>query len=476
MLAQSLYATGGWFAAFLAFLAAAFFALRFARASATLLLVSLFFGGASFGVLRTTLMPSELPRAFAPLLDTSVMLDGKVVANPDVRETANRLTLLVERDGARTNVLAVVPLYPSVRYGDLVRVEGRLVKSVPFDTDGGRMFRYDRFLEKDGVFAIVENASLEIVAPREGMMDEMRGFFSDLKFRGIDALSAALPEPHASLASGLILGGKQGLGAELLDAFIRSGLVHIVVLSGYNVMIVAEFVMRVLGGLGKRYAALIAAAVIGGFVLAAGAGAASLRAGLMAGIALYGRATGRTYDALRALMLAALVMLMWNPLLLAYDPGFQLSFVATLGLIFGAPLVERRLLFITSRFMREIAGATIAAQIAVLPLLLYQNGLFSLIALPANLVVLPFVPVVMLASFAALLAGALFPAVAPALAFPAYALLSLIIMIVEHLSAFPLAAVSVPAFPFALALLAYALFALFIRREMKSFAKNQKEK
>jgi competence protein ComEC len=338
------------------------------------------------------------------------------------------------------------------------------------------VFRYDRFLAKDEIFLLLQNASLDVVASRKGFFERARGFFSDLKFAGIDALAVALPEPHASLASGLILGGKQGLGAELLDAFIRSGLVHIVVLSGYNVMIVAEFVMRLFGGLAKRTAAAAAALAILAFVLAAGAGAASLRAGLMAGIALYGRATGRTYDAFRALAAAGLLMLLWNPLLLAYDPGFQLSFVATLGLIFGAPVLERKLAWVKMRFMREIAAATIAAQVSVLPLLLYQNGLFSLISLPANLLVLPFVPFTMLASFFALLGGVIVPALAPILALPAYALLSFIITIVEHLSALPLAAVSVPAFPFAFVILAYVLLVFFVRRELRSInIKSEKQ-
>lgn len=458
--------------AFLTFLVGTFLLLKFLRGSSLYLIATVFLVGASIGAFRTTLVSSTLPEPFVVLLETHVSLEGRVVRDPDLRESTVRLTLDVEYDGSHTRVLAVVPPFPSVRYGDMVRVEGTFVEPETFDTDGGRVFQYDRFLAKDGVFAVVENASIDVIASREGLFDEARGFFSDQKFAGIEALSVALPEPHASLASGLILGGKQGLGADLLDAFIRSGLVHIVVLSGYNVMIVAEFVMRIFGGLAKRTAAGAAAITIFAFVLAAGAGAASLRAGLMAGIALYGRATGRTYDAFRALAVAAALMLIWNPLLLAYDPGFQLSFVATLGLIFGAPLVERRLAFVRTRFMREIAAATIAAQVTVLPLLLYQNGLFSLIALPANLLVLPFVPLAMLASFAALLSGALVPTLAPLLALPAYAILSLIIAVVEYASTFPLAAISVPAFPFALVLLAYTLLALLVRRELRLINKS----
>lgn len=452
---------------FLLFLSCVFFVLARFKKGRAYILAGLFLLGASAGALRTEFSREELPPEFAEMLGERVTLEGKVVTDPDVRETTVRLTLLVEAENAHTKVLAVVPVFPEVRYGQTVRVEGVLKQPEAFGTDGGRVFRYDQFLAKDGIFAMVQNGSLEIISERHGASDTIFGFFSDLKRSGIDALAVALPEPHASLASGLILGGKQGLGEELLDAFILTGLVHIVVLSGYNVMIVAEAVFRTFALFAKRYSALVAGMVITAFVLTAGAGAASIRAGIMAGIALFGRATGRTYDACRALLVAGALMLLWNPLLLLYDPGFQLSFIATLGLIFGAPITEHWVKFIRIRFLREIVSATIAAQIAVLPLLLYQNGLFSLVSLPANALVLPFVPLAMALGALAGLCGFLVPAIAPFAGLPAYAILSIIIGATEFFASLPMASLSVPAFPFALVILSYGALAFFVRRTAK---------
>ena len=415
--------------------------------------------GIVLGMGRVALMPAALPDAFHPLVETTSTLEGIVVVDPDVRERNQRLTLELEQDGEKTRMLAVAPLYPEVRYGERVRVTGTVALPEAFATDGGRTFRYDEFLKKDGVFLIMHNAALTVVGEREELGVEIRGFLSDSKFHGIDALGAALPEPHASLASGLILGGKQGLGEGLLDDFITVGLVHIVVLSGYNVMIVAEFVMRIVGVMKRRFAVIAGVSAIVLFVLAAGAGAASIRAGIMASIAVYARATGRTYDALRALVLAGFLMLLINPLSLLHDPGFQLSFIATLGLIFGAPIIARYLTVIRSEFVREIAAATIAAQISVLPLLLYQNGLFSVVALPANLLVLPVVPLAMLASAFAGVVGYLAPVVAPVFGMPAYALLSYVIGVVEISAALPFAAFSLPAFPFVFVLISYGVLA-----------------
>lgn len=458
----------GWFVvSFLLLLTCACFIISRVRTSSTFLVATIVLLAATLGAARAELAHDELPPSFVVLLDTPVTLEGKVVADPDVRETTARLTLAVEERGEHTKVLAVVPLFPHVRYGESVRVHGTLKTPEPFETNSDRTFRYDRFLAKDGIFALVSDASLEVIAPRTGLIDSVRGFFSDMKFAGIDALSVALPEPEASLAAGLVLGGKQGLGDRLLDDFIRVGLVHIVVLSGYNVMIVAEAVFRAFSFASIRIAAPLAAAVIFGFVLAAGAGAASIRAGIMAGVALFGRATKRRYDAFRALVAAGILMLFWNPLLLMNDPGFQLSFVATLGLIFGSPITERWFHRVRPAFLREVVATTIAAQISVLPLLLYQNGLFSLVSLPANVLVLPFVPLAMAASAFAGFVGFVAPLLAPVAGLPAYALLFLIVRVVEFAAHVPLAAITIPAFPFSVVILSYGFLMWYVSQKEK---------
>lgn len=433
-----------WYAVFLSALLAT---LYFSKRASVFLLVSVCLLGAAVGIGRTAFVPTTIASSFASLVGTETEIEGVVVADPDLREQTQRLTVEITEEEETTRILVVAPLVPEVRYGERITAFGSIEAPEPFETDGGRTFRYDQFLSKDGIFAIMSRATIEVVGEREGV-GHMRGALSDIKVAGLNALSVALHEPHGSLAGGLILGGKQGLGEDLLNDFIRSGLVHIVVLSGYNVMIVADFIMRIFSLFAERIAAPAAGISIVLFVLAAGAGPASIRAGIMACIALYGRATGRTYDAFRALLLAGALMLLWNPLTLVHDPGFQLSFIATLGLIFGAPIVERYLAFIRSGFLKEIVASTLAAQIAVLPLLLYQNGLFSVVALPANILVLPLVPLAMLFSALAGVAGLLVPVAAPALGFPAYLLLSYITSVVTFTSNLPLAAFYIPVFPF----------------------------
>ena len=182
---------------------------------------------AALGIARVWGMPNEAPPELLSRMGSETTVEGIVRADPDIRETTQRIVI----DTEEGRILAVAYLYPEVSYGERVRVTGTLARPEPFDTDGGRVFQYDRFLAKDGIFVIVERASVEIIEGRSGVWEAVRGTLSDLKRGFLSSLAAALPEPHAALAGGLVAGGKQGLGENLLDAFIVSGLVHIVVLS-----------------------------------------------------------------------------------------------------------------------------------------------------------------------------------------------------------------------------------------------------
>ena len=433
------------------------------------LYVSLFLLMFVLGSLRVLVVPQELPERYAQLIGTAVTLEGVVVADPDIRESAQRVRVEVREGEETVRILAVLPLYPSVAYGDVVTVEGVLSYPETFATDGGREFDYPHFLAKDGVLATMNRAQVTIRETNDDVLTHAMRFLYRVRHTFEQGVSRALPEPASALATGILTGGKQGLGKLLLEAFTISGLLPIVVLSGYNVMIIAEAVLRGLRLAPKRVALLLAGVTILLFVLASGAGASAVRAGIMAGVGLFARATGRTYAALRALALVFVCMLIFNPLLLLYDPGFQFSFVATIGLVVGAPIISKRLTWVKSTSIRELLAATLSAQIFVLPLLLYQTGNLSLVAVPANILALPAVPFAMLFSFVAGIAGLVAPAIAVYVGLPAYALLSFIIGVATMSAALPFASLVVPAFSFGFVLLLYALiaFAMFNMKKAK---------
>lgn len=426
------------------------------------------------GIERVSVVPIGIPQGSSSLINQAVELEGTIVAPPDLRESNSRLTTEIEKEGVRFRIIASAPTYPAFHVGDRVRITGKLTKPKPFDGEGGRVFRYDQFLAKDGVFALVTPAHAEVIGRDPGVWLAFLRVLEDIKDTFVRAIQAAIPEPESALAVGIIAGGKQGLGKQLLDAFTVAGMLQIVVLSGYNVMIVAESILAALRFVPRRISLLIAGIAIALFVLAAGAGTAALRAGIMALIALYARGTEHTYDVLRALFMALVLMVLWNPYLLAFDPGLQLSFMATLGLILGSNLIELRLGWIKNPVLREMLATTLAAEAAVLPILLYQSGNLSLVAVPANILAMPVLPAAMafsaIAALAAFIFGSFLPLIPMLVGIPAYVLLWYVISIAQVSAQVPFANVILPAFPVWLVPIAYGVLGWMVWKGKKKAA------
>lgn len=486
---RSLFVFGWEPKVFVLLLAALFAVAAFLKPRRAYTLGAVFCLFVAFGMVRASLTDTPLPSSFASNLRHRVSYEGVVVADPDVRDANQRVKIRVESGDETTTVLAVAPRYPAAAVGDRVWVSGTLQTPEPFADDNGRIFRYDKYLERDGVRFLLSYAYIRVESSAPWY--SIPAALARVKHVFLDGIAATLPEPYASLAGGVVIGGKSGLGKDLQSVFVRSGLIQIIVLSGYNVMVVAEWVMAALAltKLPRRWGAVAGALAVLVFVGIAGASATALRALLMAFIALYARATGRTYVAGRALLFVVLLMLLWNPLYLVFDPGFGLSVAATAGLIWLAPIIERGLQNFRrvrqvqrhpdassgapglsetlsensagrANFWTNATATTLAAQVAVLPLLLYDTGNLSLVAIPANLVTMPVVPLAMglsaLAGFAGMLFGSFAPLFGIVLAYPAYLAVACLILIAQKSAELPLAAFTLPPFPFWLVLVAYA--------------------
>lgn len=457
------------FILFLFLLAGSFCVWYIARGEKRALFVAVFAVATALGVMRFDMAygGAESP-VLARAVGTSVSLEGVVSAEPDTRDdrvllavSADALVLPDGRYPVSAGVLVTVAQYPEWKYGDRVLVSGVLEYPKNFENEQGREFDYVSYLKKDGISYRMFARTARITGEGEGSAVKEALFSFKRKF--LSALSLLFPEPHASLLGGLLVGAKESLGKELLDDFRAVGIVHIVVLSGYNVTIVAEAIMRSMGFLPRVWALSAGALSIVAFAVMTGGGATIVRASVMALLVLLARATGRTYDITRALFLAGFLMVFVDPDILVFDISFQLSFLATLGLLYGPPILEKYVSFIPARFhLRDFALATIATQIFVLPLLLLNMGELSLTALPVNLLVLPAIPLTMLLGFLAGVAGMIAGSATLALAFPAYILLSYALLVVNVFSALPFASVGIAFFPVWLAILFYGAYAFVI--------------
>ena len=350
----------------------------------------------------------------------------------------------------------MAPLHTEVAYGDTIRVEGKLQIPENFETGKDRTFDYPGYLAKDGILYQMSFAAIERLSENDGNFLKAWTIWSKQKY--LAGLARALSEPQAGLAGGITVGDKRGLGEELSQTFRTVGLTHIVVLSGYNIVVVVEALMRFLSRFPQTFRLSLGVFVAIFFAAITGFASASSRAVAMATIAILGRATRRTYLASRALGLVATLMVLWNPYVLVFDPGFQLSVLATTGLILFSPLFASRLSWLPSKFgLRDIASATLGTQLAVIPLLLYQNGQLSLFALPANLLALAVIPWAMFLSLIASIFGLISGIVAPIFGLPAYALLSYVIYVAKAFVALPFSALSIPVFSVWWLMFIYAL-------------------
>ncbi len=399
----------------------------------------------TIGMTRMELAKSNFGHSpLQTLVGEQVTITGGVVRDPEMR--AKSLHLYIETESADV-LLVTADRYTSVAYGDVVEVTGTLKAPESFVSDTGRLFDYPSYLKARGVEYQVAFATVTVAASGHGNIVLAKLY--TLKHMLQDSINAYLPEPASALGQGLLLGVGEALGEEIETAFRQAGLIHIVVLSGYNIMLIVTFMMLFLRPLRTGPVKLMLSLLaIAAFALMVGLSATVWRASLMAAILVIATAYHRQYLVLRILLLTAVVMVFINPWLLVYDIGFQLSFMATFGLVLIAPQLERIFSWVPELYgLRTFFFATIATQLAVLPILIYQIGEVSLISVVANVLVLPFIPVAMLLTFLMALFGLIIPSLTSLIAWPAAMVLIGIIKATVWFAALPYSAVAVPVVP-----------------------------
>jgi competence protein ComEC len=411
----------------------------------------------SCGVVRFQMRDVAPPQIFESYVGEKVRLVGEVVDEPELKENNKKINIEVDVEGEIVNILASVNLVDDVAYGDELVLEGKLEKPANFITEQGKEFDYINYLRKDNILYLIDFPKVEITSRGNGNF--IKSYLFSIKEKFLEKVNFAIRSPESLLMGGLILGEKSSFDESLRQSFVDTGTIHIIALSGYNITIVAEWFMRLFVFLPIGFATFMGMMSVILFILMTGASSTAIRAGIMAGLALYARASGRNYDVARVLLLAAVLMILVNPFLLVFDVSFQLSFIATVAVIFLAPRVEKYFLWVPEKFgLRDIIAVTFAAYIFVLPFVLYKMGNLSLVALPANILVLPFIPFTMILGFATGILGLVFYILAVPVGYISYLFLHYELGVISFLSHVPFAALSFPNFPLWLTLIIYLYF------------------
>jgi len=337
-----------------------------------------------------------------------------VTKEPEVKDRLQKIVVTSQELSSSKGSLApskfliTINSYPAYAYGDRLKINCLL--ELPQNQDG---FDYRMYLAKDSIFYLCKNPKVEVVAQNQG--SGAYGFLLKIKNNLQNKITQLLPAPESGLMIGLILGGSANLSKEMQDNFSKTGLTHIVAVSGYNVTIVAEYLM-LLGiflGLWRKQAFYFALVGIFLFVVMTGMPASAVRAGVMGSLILWAMKNGRLSNAQNSIIFSAGIMLLFNPLLLRWDVGFQLSFGATMGIIYFYPLIEKY--FIKKNgisFLSEILFLTLSAQVFVLPIILNDFQKLSIISPLANVLVLPIIPLTMLLGFVMVVLSFVFPPLA----------------------------------------------------------------
>lgn len=413
--------------------------------------LTIFFLMAGAGMFRYELKDE---RGISSGLKPFALLEGVIVSEPENKENYSRFVM---KTGKGDKILIFSNRFPEFAYGDRVLARGKLEKPKNFGD-----FDWPSYLAKDDIFLQLYYPKINLLSKGEGNFLKQKLFA--LKRKYTESLNSLLPEPHSSLMAGITVGEKESMDKELLENFRKTGIIHIVVLSGYNVTIVADNIARFFQMyFSKLMSAFLGLAGIFFFAVLTGLSATVVRASIMAGLVYLARATGRVYEATIALLIAGFVMILVNPKILRYDASFQLSFLATIGLIFLAPRLENYFYWLPDKWrIKEYALSTLSAQAMISPFLLQSMGTFSLSALPVNLLILIFIPITMFFGFLAGVIGWFSPLLSLIPSSIAYLLLSYELWIVSVFSKIPLSQITFSSFPFYLTILFYIFIAGFI--------------
>ena len=363
----------------------------------------------SFYLLRlNSLKPPQIPEG------SQIRLVARVSSQPYLSGSKQLIRL--------GQFLVFTEPFPQYFYGQKLEVVGTCQVKVinPWKKDFVLNYPTIRVIEDDGNL----NIQNKIVAGLLSFRRRLEDIFSHL-----------LPEPQASLLSGIVLGTRRQMPKNFRQNLQKTGTIHVVVASGYNISVVAGLLISVILRFIKRQFALFLSFLgILAYTLMAGAEPPVVRAAIMGSLAFLAQFLGREKDAWRALFFAGGVMLLASPLIL-FDLGFQLSFLATAGILFLGPRLNGKIFRLPG--LGENLRTTLAAQLGVLPILLTNFGQISFLSPLINVLVLPVVPLIMVLGAITALFGLIWQPLAQIASWFAWVPLTYFIKIIEWVGSLP---------------------------------------
>ncbi|MFA6027883.1 MAG: ComEC/Rec2 family competence protein [Patescibacteria group bacterium] len=379
-----------------------------------------------------------------------ISFQGVVAQETDERNLYTNL--IVKSDKFNGLVLVKAPVYPQYQYGDLLEIYCLIEKPDKIED-----FDYAKYLAISDIYSLCSDPQIKLLGEHKG----------DIILQNIFALKKYLQNiinkiwtmPSSAFMAGLLLGMKKGLPAEIENDFKSTGTIHILVVSGSHLVVLAAFVRELLKNfyINRKKLFYIIAGVLIFYVVLTGMSAAAVRAALLAILIMLAEKFCRPKATLNILIFSAFLMVIQNPKILVYDTGFQLSFLATVGLVYLSKPMEKVLFFLPQFLgIKNLMAQTLSAIALTNPIIWYQFGRLSLVAPLANLLTVPFINSIMIAGMVAVFLAALIPILGQLAAWLVMLLINLVLFINHWLASLSWASIAAPA------LSAYWLAAIYL--------------
>lgn len=410
----------------------------------------------------------------------TVVIDGYIAREPQAGYKNLKITVSVEKvifDSGKEiseknkeigKIMVYADNFNDYKYWDKIKVSG--IISVPKILNN---FDYQGYLAKEGIVATM--AYPEIIIERNETLNFFQSIYSKvLFFKDLmrTQIQKNLSPQEGSIIAAMILGDSGAMSDELKQKLSRTGLSHAIAISGAHIVLfsIVMFEIFLFFGLWKKQAALITIILIILYVISVGAMASAVRSGIMACLLMVAQLFDRVGENERMLGIAGFLILLQNPLALKYDLGFQLSFLAIIGIIFVAPDLARWLNNKTNNNLKpimEIFAATLAAQILTLPILVFNFGYVSTSALISNMLTTPILSILMVLGLAFPIVGIVFPFLGWVISFFCSIFLKYLIGVVDFCSLIPFGVINFKISIFAIILIYFAIFIFIIKQKNK---------
>ena len=322
-------------------------------------------------------------------------------------------------------------------------------------------FNYQKYLAASGIYATCYATNIEIIG------DSYWSVIGKIKAKISQAIDLSVVEPQASVLQALLLNNRRGIPDDVYNDFIKVGISHIIAISGSHIVIITMIIMyaSIALGIRRQKSFWVALFFVGLYIVLIGAPASAVRGAIMALLVLFAKKIGRLGNSVNSLLLAIFVMLWFNPKLLLSDVGFQLSFMAVLGLIYLSPILEKKLKKWPDFWeLKNILIMTLSAQIFVTPLTLFYFDKFSAVSLLANLLILPAVPFLMVWAIINSVVGIFSVHLGQLMGYVSWFLVDYLMVVSKWLGNWPLASWSIGGGNFFLAAGLYWLIFIFIAK------------